>query len=335
MEPVISLKSHNTFGIDAQADNFVAVRTIPELRRLLKNAKQDIYVLGGGSNVLLLNDLNGLVIKIALPGIYLDRDFGHAVYIAAGAGVNWQELVQYTMDHNVGGLENLSLIPGTAGAAPIQNIGAYGVELKDVFHKLQAMDRVTGKIKTFRKADCAFGYRNSVFKDKWKGRYIITRVWFKLYRPPHRLHLSYGALRKVLEDQGISDPGIQDVSQAVIRIRQEKLPDPAEIGNAGSFFKNPVIPSAHFQKIVHNYPEVPHYPQPNLEEKIPAAWLIQQCGWKGKRIGQTGTHVRQPLVLVNYGDATGQEIYNLARSIQESVRQKFEINLEMEVNVWK
>ena len=335
MKSINALQSYNTFGINAQAEHFVSVKTIPELRKLLSTNDKPLYLLGGGSNILLLNDLKGLVIKIDLPGIQLERDFGHAVYLSAGAGVNWHELVQYTMSQNLGGIENLSLIPGTVGAAPIQNIGAYGVELKDVFHKLQAMEIATRKIKTFRAADCQFGYRNSVFKNKLKGKYIITKVWFKLYHAPHRLHLSYGALGKVLAEQGIPNPTIQDVSNAVIRIRQEKLPDPAEIGNAGSFFKNPVITKHHFQTLVKEYPNIPHYPQPQHHEKIPAAWLIQQCGWKGKRVGQTGTHVRQPLVLVNYGEAIGQEIYDLAQSIQESVRQKFKINLEMEVNVWK
>jgi len=335
LKSINALQSYNTFGINAQAEHFVSVKTIPELRKLLSTNDKPLYLLGGGSNILLLNDLKGLVIKIDLPGIQLERDFGHAVYLSAGAGVNWHELVQYTMSQNLGGIENLSLIPGTVGAAPIQNIGAYGVELKDVFHKLQAMEIATRKIKTFRAADCQFGYRNSVFKNKLKGKYIITKVWFKLYHAPHRLHLSYGALGKVLAEQGIPNPTIQDVSNAVIRIRQEKLPDPAEIGNAGSFFKNPVITKHHFQTLVKEYPNIPHYPQPQHHEKIPAAWLIQQCGWKGKRVGQTGTHVRQPLVLVNYGEAIGQEIYDLAQSIQESVRQKFKINLEMEVNVWK
>ena len=238
------------------------------------------------------------------------------------------------MKNDLGGLENLSLIPGTVGASPMQNIGAYGVEIKDIFHRLEAVEIATRKKVIFRKKEMNFGYRTSVFKNKLKGKYIITKVWFKLSKPPHRLRLSYGAIKTVLQDSGITKPNIQQVSKAVIKIRSEKLPDPREIGNAGSFFKNPVIEMKLFSRLRQSYPTIPNYPQPEGTIKLPAAWLIEQCGWKGKRVGNTGTHIRQALVLVNHQNATGTEIFELAQKIQESVRQKFAISLEMEVNIW-
>ncbi len=329
-----SLRSFNTFGIEAHTEELIEITSVLQLRTVLKKITHPFYILGGGSNILLLNDLKGVVLKMSIPGIQIERDFKHAVYLSAGAGVNWHQLVLFAVKNNLGGLENLSLIPGTVGASPMQNIGAYGVEIKDIFHRLEAVEIATGKSKIFRKQALAFGYRNSIFKNKLKGKYIITKVWFKLSKPPHRLHLSYGAIKTVLAGAGIENPTIQDISNAVIKIRSEKLPDPEEIGNAGSFFKNPVIKKKLFAELYEQYPDIPHYPQSDGTIKLPAAWLIERCGWKGKRVGNTGTHVRQALVLVNYGNAKGAEIYTLAQEIQESVCQKFKISLEMEVNIW-
>ncbi len=329
-----SLRPFNTFGIEADAKKIIEITSVPQLRAVLKELQDPFYILGGGSNILLLNDLKGVVLKMSIPEIKIEREFKYTVYLSAGGGINWHQLVLFSVANDLGGLENLSLIPGTVGASPMQNIGAYGVEIKDVFHKLEAVEIATGKLKIFRKKQLAFGYRNSVFKNKLKGKYIITKVWFKLSKPPHRLSLSYGAIKNVLAAANIDQPTILDISNAVIKIRSEKLPDPKEIGNAGSFFKNPVIDAKSFKKIQTQYPAIPHYPQVDGTVKLPAAWLIERCGWKGKRIGDTGTHVRQALVLVNYGQAKGAEIHALALKIQESVRQKFKISLEMEVNIW-
>lgn len=329
-----SLQAFNTFGIEASAGQLIEINSVAALQAVLPDTKIPFYVLGGGSNILLLNDIKGTVLKMSIPGIKIERTFKHAVYLSAGAGVNWHKLVLFAVENNLGGLENLSLIPGTVGASPMQNIGAYGVEIKDVFHRLEAVEIATGKLKIFRRKELAFGYRNSIFKNKLKGKYIITKVWFKLSKPPHRLRLAYGAIKTVLKNAGINQPTIRDISDAVIKIRSEKLPDPREIGNAGSFFKNPVVDAGLFAALHRQYPEIPHYPQADGTVKLPAGWLIEQCGWKGRRIGDTGTHVRQALVLVNYGAATGAEIHALAVRIRESVRQKFKITLEMEVNIW-
>lgn len=329
-----SLKNLNTFGLNVKAESFKSVTSVDELQNLLATTKLPIRILGGGSNILILNDLSGLTIKMDIPGIQIEREFKKSVYLSAGAGVNWHELVRHTVRQNLGGLENLSLIPGTVGASPIQNIGAYGVELKDVFHKLEAVEVKTGKIKIFKKSDCDFGYRNSVFKNKLKGKFVITKVWFKLSKSPHRINKNYGAIQSVLNAKKITQPTILDISDAVIEIRSSKLPDPKKIGNAGSFFKNPVISKTAFAKIQRQYPNLPHYPQSDGRIKLPAGWLIEQCGWKGKKVGHTGTHVNQALVLVNYGKATGKAIFQLAQDIQESVRQNFKIKLEMEVNLW-
>ncbi len=329
-----SLQAFNTFGIEAYADQLIEINSVAQLREVLQDITEPFYVLGGGSNILLLNNLKGVVLKMSIPGIKVERTFKKVVYLSAGAGVNWHQLVLYAVENDLGGLENLSLIPGTVGASPMQNIGAYGIEIKDVFHRLEAVEIATGKVKVFRKKALAFGYRNSIFKNKLKGKYIITKVWFKLTKPPHRLRLSYGAIQSVLAASGVDQPTIRDISNAVIKIRSEKLPDPREIGNAGSFFKNPVIDVKLFASLYQQYPKIPHYPQADGTVKLPAGWLIEQCGWKGKRVGNTGTHVRQALVLVNYGNAKGSEIQALALKIRESVRQKFKISLEMEVNIW-
>jgi len=329
-----SLRAFNTFGIEAFADQVIEINSVAQLQLILPKITKPFYILGGGSNILLLNNIKGTVLKISIPGIKIERTFKRAVYLSAGAGVNWHQLVLFAVENDLGGLENLSLIPGTVGASPMQNIGAYGVEIKEVFHRLEAVEIASGKLRVFRKKELAFGYRNSIFKNKLKGKYIITKVWFKLSKPPHPLRLSYGAIKTVLKDSGIDQPTIRDISNAVIKIRSEKLPDPREIGNAGSFFKNPVIDPKLFSSLHQQYPELPHYPQSDGTIKLPAGWLIEQCGWKGKRVGDTGTHVNQALVLVNYGQAKGREIHALALKIRESVRQKFKISLEMEVNIW-
>jgi UDP-N-acetylmuramate dehydrogenase len=330
----ISLLPYNSFHINVNASEFVSVGSIEELKIILsKPGTESALILGGGSNVLLTKDFQGTVLKIDLAGIEEVKEESSHIYVKAGAGEAWHEFVQYTMKRNWGGLENLSLIPGNIGAAPIQNIGAYGVELKDVFYELEAYDRKDKKVYAFGVNDCRFGYRDSVFKSAEKGRYIILNVTFLLSKNPV-LKTSYGAIREELKKMGIHSPTIQDVSQAVIKIRRSKLPDPAEIGNAGSFFKNPVVDQSVFLSLSEKYPDMPAYPHENKSVKLAAGWLIEQCGWKGYRMGDAGVHVNQALVLVNYGKATGIEILKLSEKIQKSVHKKFDINLEREVNVF-
>jgi UDP-N-acetylmuramate dehydrogenase len=330
----ISLLPYNSFHINVNASEFVSVGSIEELKIILsKPGTESALILGGGSNVLLTKDIQGTVLKIDLAGIEEVKEESSHIYVKAGAGEAWHEFVQYTMKRNWGGLENLSLIPGNIGAAPIQNIGAYGVELKDVFYELEAYDRKDKKVYAFGVNDCRFGYRDSVFKSAEKGRYIILNVTFLLSKNPV-LKTSYGAIREELKKMGIHSPTIQDVSQAVIKIRRSKLPDPAEIGNAGSFFKNPVVDQSVFLSLSEKYPDMPAYPHEDKSVKLAAGWLIEQCGWKGYRMGDAGVHVNQALVLVNYGKATGIEILKLSEKIQKSVHKKFDINLEREVNVF-
>jgi UDP-N-acetylmuramate dehydrogenase len=333
----VSLKPYNTFGIDAQARYFAPISTEADLQTLLRLPDflgQPKLVLGGGSNLLLTGDVAGLVIQIAIPGIDLVREDDTHVWLRAGAGVNWHELVRYCVDHHYAGMENLSLIPGTVGAAPLQNIGAYGVELEQVFAELTAIDISTGQPHTFDRAGCRFGYRESIFKREAKGQYIITSVTFRLDKTP-TFHTHYGAIRETLTDMGITDDTltIKAISEAVIHIRQSKLPDPAQIGNAGSFFKNPEIPAPQFDELKTRYPSLPGYPADDDRVKVPAGWLIEQAGWKGHRTGDAGVHDRQALVLVNHGTATGADILALAGQIQQSVRQKFGIDISPEVNV--
>lgn len=327
-----SLLPYNSFHLDAAAKEFVPVNTVDELQQLLSQKKPEL-VLGGGSNILLTRNVEGLVIKIDLKGIDELTEDSDYVYIRAGAGENWHSFVQYTMKRNWGGLENLSLIPGNVGAAPIQNIGAYGVELKDCFYELEAFDRKEDKVFSFSVNDCRFGYRDSIFKSSEKGRYIILNVTFMLRKTPV-LHTSYGAIREELKKMGVHTPSIQDVSQAVIHIRRSKLPDPAEIGNAGSFFKNPVVEQSKFLELSAKFADMPSYPHEEESVKLAAGWLIEQCGWKGYRNGNAGVHKNQALVLVNYGGATGKEILALSEKIQASVLEKFGVELEREVNVY-
>jgi UDP-N-acetylmuramate dehydrogenase len=330
----ISLKPYNTFGIDTTAKYFVEVNTISELTEVLNKYKnQPLFILGGGSNMLLTQDIDALVVYINLKGkTIVSSNRTHAT-IKAMAGENWHELVLWTIANNLGGIENLSLIPGNTGTAPIQNIGAYGVELKDVFVSCSATEIATGKELTFTLEDCNFGYRNSIFKNELKGKYIITSVQLKLTKENHKLNTSYGAIEEQLDQVGITEPTIKDVSNAVIAIRQSKLPDPKEIGNSGSFFKNPVVSKEIFSQFIAKHPNAPFYKVSETEYKIPAGWLIEQSGFKGKRFGDAGVHKKQALVLVNYGGASGKEIKQLSLKIQNTVEEKFGISLEAEVNI--
>ncbi len=327
-----SLLPYNSFHLDVNASELISVTTEEDLQNVL-NQKEPKLVLGGGSNLLLTKNVEGLVLKIEISGIDEVKEDNAHIYVRAGAGENWHAFVSYTMKRNWGGLENLSLIPGSVGAAPIQNIGAYGVELKDVFYELEAYDRKEKKVFAFGVNDCQFGYRDSIFKSSGKGRYIILNVTFLLHKNPV-LSTHYGAIREELKKMGVESPTIQDVSNAVIKIRQSKLPDPAVIGNAGSFFKNPVVDQAKFLSLSAKYPEMPAYPHEDQLVKLAAGWLIEQCGWKGYRKGDAGVHAHQALVLVNYGHATGKEILDLSSRVVESVHKKFGVTLEKEVNIY-
>ena len=329
----ISLKPFTTFGIDKKAKFFTTVETLDELKAALLAAKEKqlpVFILGGGSNILLTRDIQGLVIKLEIKGINLVKEEGDQLWVEVGAGEMWHELVLHSIAQDWAGLENLSLIPGTVGASPMQNIGAYGVEIKDVFDSLQAMHRETLEMQSFDAEACRFGYRESVFKQTFKDQYVITSVTFRLSKTPN-FHLEYGAIREVLAANGIDQPSIRAISDAVIQIRQSKLPDPKEIGNAGSFFKNPTIPNAQFDELKASYPSIPGYPSAE-GVKVAAGWLIEQTGWKGKRIGEVGVHAKQALVLVNYGGGTGEEIKKLSEQIQASVYDKFGVQLQAEVN---
>ena len=326
----ISLKKYNTFGIDVNAKRFVSVKSLRDLKKII-SIEKDLFLLGGGSNMLLTSDIEKLVVHLDLKGIIVNDTEKDTVFVTAEAGEDWHEFVIWCISQNYGGLENLSLIPGNVGTSPIQNIGAYGVEIKDTFHQLEALEIATGKTKVFKKEDCEFGYRNSVFKNVFKGQFIITSVTFKLTKDNHQLNTSYGAIKALLKDS--NSPSIKDVSNAIIAIRESKLPDPAKIGNSGSFFKNPIIDAQLFESLKDSYPNIPSYIIDQNHIKIPAGWLIEQCGFKGKRFGDAGVHSQQALVLVNYNNATGEEIYSLAKQIQEKVKNTFNIQLDIEVNV--
>ncbi len=328
----VSLKRYNTFGIEVFADEFIEINSIEQLQEALK-LKKDFFILGGGSNMLLTQNIKKCVLYINLKGIEIINEDKEFVFVKVQAGEVWHEFVLWCIANNYGGLENLSLIPGSVGASPIQNIGAHGVEIKDCFYKLKAIEIATGKRKVFELTDCNFGYRNSIFKQELKGKYIITSVIYKLTKSNHKLNLSYGTVQSELDAAGITSPTIKDVSDIIIGVRSRKLPDPKEIGNSGSFFKNPVIPITLFEKIKAKYPEVPSYPISDTEIKVPAGWLIEKSGFKGQRFGEAGVHKNQALVLVNYGDATGDEVYKVAQNIQAKVKELFNIALEIEVNV--
>lgn len=329
-----SLKTYNTFGINAYAKNFIAITTTTELAKVIQqNAGKKLFILGGGSNMLLTQDIDALVIHINNKGVEVVQEDANSVHIKAMAGENWHEFVRHCIDNNYGGIENMSLIPGNVGTAPIQNIGAYGAEIKDTFVSCQAMNISTQKVVTFTKEECQFAYRESIFKNNLKGKYIITSVTFKLTKTNHNINIAYGDISKELTKNGITNPTIKDVSNAVIAIRQSKLPDPNELGNSGSFFKNPIVSKELFNKVYAQHPEMPHYIISDTEVKVPAGWLIEQSGFKGKRFGDAGVHKKQALVLVNYGTATGQEILALAKKIQTTVYENFGIAITTEVNI--
>jgi len=329
----ITLKPFNTFGIDVKASEFASISSVEELKKALNTNPSDLLVLGGGSNLLLTQNVDALVLQLNIKGIRVISRDKNRVRIEVAAGENWHDFVCWCLNENFGGLENLSLIPGNVGTAPIQNIGAYGVELKDSFVSCEALHIKTKKLKVFSKEDCNFGYRNSIFKQELKGQYIITSVVFELSSQNHILKTNYGAIESELENAGIVSPTIQEVSEAVISIRNSKLPDPKRIGNSGSFFKNPVISTSKFQILHAQFQDIPHYTVSEDSIKIPAAWLIDTAGFKGKTFGNYGVHSKQALVLVNYGGASGKDILNLSLQIQNAVKLIFDVDLETEVNI--
>lgn len=328
----ISLKSYNTFGIDVQANQFVEVSNLLELKEVLEFNQEPLLILGGGSNILLTKNFEGLVLKNNFKGIKVIKETDEDVLLEVGGGEVWHEFVLYCVKNNFSGIENLSLIPGNVGASPMQNIGAYGVEVKDVITGVEAVSLKDFSVRKFTSQECEFGYRTSIFKTTEKGNYFISKVTFRLSKQPN-INTSYGAINSELENKGVKAPTIKDVSDAVIAIRKSKLPDPREIGNSGSFFKNPLITKDHLHKIQLEFKDVPNYLQEDGDYKIAAGWLIEQCGWKGKKINNYGVHSKQALVLVNYGGSTGKEIFDLSSEIIQSVENKFNITLEREVNI--
>lgn len=333
----VSLKSLHTFGMDVYASNYAelhAIGEIPEVLDYLKSNPEPLLIMGGGSNMLFRNDYNGLVLRNCLRGIRIVREEAHHIWVESMAGECWHDLVMFAVKHNYGGIENLSLIPGCCGAAPMQNIGAYGVELKDVFESLTAIDLRDGSSRIFSAVDCEFGYRESFFKKTEGKNYIIISITLRLTKNSHSFKTKYGDIQNTLSEMGVNEFSIKAISDAVIKIRQSKLPDPKELGNAGSFFKNPEIPDAQFAALKEKFPLIPGYPGTRIGyTKVAAGWLIEQCEWKGKRVGETGSHARQALVLVNYGNATGSEVAQLANDIISSVVDRFGIRLNPEVNI--
>jgi len=331
----VSLKPYNTFGIDASASLWFSVEKEIEVTEfLIDNLANSfkVMVLGGGSNVLFTQDFDGIILHNAIKGIRVVEEDRDSVVVEAGGGENWHSFVMHCVEKGWGGIENLSLIPGSVGAAPIQNIGAYGVELKDVFHSLDAIHLTTGQKRVFEGGDCQFGYRDSVFKRGYKGQYFITKVRLRLEKHP-QLNVSYGAVKKELEALCEKPYSIGDVSKVICGIRNRKLPNPEKIGNSGSFFKNPIVSREKANEVLARFPNAPHYIVSDREVKLPAGWLIQECGWKGKRFGNYGVYPYQALVLVNYGGANGRDIFKLSQDILESVEAMFGIRLEREVNV--
>jgi len=329
----ISLKPYNSFGIDAKARHFAIFKNADELSEFLTADSQlPTLILGGGSNILFTKDYDGLVLKNEINGIAELHEDSDYVYVKAGAGENWHQFVLYCIKRNWAGVENLSLIPGNVGASPMQNIGAYGVEIDDLFWDLEAWHIKDKKLVTFTKNDCEFGYRESVFKKKYKDQFVILNVTYQLRKKP-RFNTSYGAIEQELEKMGIKELTIKDVSDAIINIRSSKLPDPKKIGNAGSFFKNPSVSSEQFIMLKSKFENIVGYKNLDGTFKLAAGWLIEQCGWKGFRLGDAGCHAQQALVLVNYGHAKGDEIYNLSEEILQSVKDKFDVTLEREVNI--
>jgi UDP-N-acetylmuramate dehydrogenase len=329
-----SLKNYNTFGIEAKAQRFVAVHSVSDLKNILEqHANDKKFILGGGSNMLLTKDIDALVIHIDLKGKKTIKEDDDFVWVESQAGENWHEFVLWTIDNNFGGLENMSLIPGNVGTTPVQNIGAYGTEIKDTFVSCETLKISNQELITFHLQDCHFGYRESIFKNEVKDQYIITSVIFKLTKRNHKINISYGDIASELAKNHILKPTLKEVSNAIIAIRKSKLPDPKELGNSGSFFKNPILLKTDFDKIHQQFPEMKYYEISETEVKVPAGWLIEQAGFKGKRFGEAGIHKNQALVLVNYGNATGQEILNVSKNIQETIFQIFGIHIEAEVNI--
>ena len=329
-----SLRNFNTFGIEANAKEFVAVHSIEELKSVLaENKAKNKFILGGGSNMLLTKDIDALVIHIDLKGKKIVEENDDFVWVESQAGENWHEFVMWTIDNDFGGLENMSLIPGNVGTTPVQNIGAYGTEIKDTFVSCSAMKIDSLEMDHFDNAECHFGYRESIFKNEVKDQYIITSVIFKLTKRNHKINISYGDITSELEKLSIKNPTLKEVSNAVIAIRQSKLPDPKVLGNSGSFFKNPIVLKSDFEPIHKKFPDMKFYEISETEVKVPAGWLIEQAGFKGKRFGDAGVHKNQALVLVNYGNATGQEILNISKEIQDTIFKKYGIHIEAEVNI--
>lgn len=336
LEKNATLRALNTFGIDAKAKYLCKISDISELIDLIHSPlyqEEEHYILGGGSNILFTKDFEGLLIKVDLKGIEILKENDQSIIIKVAAGENWHEFVQKAVTNNWGGIENLSLIPGTVGAAPMQNIGAYGVEIQSLIEQVEGIDLSTGSIRVFTQQECEFGYRESVFKRGLLKKIFISSVTLRLTKKNHQLNTSYGAIRDTLEQMNVEEISIQSISEAVIKIRQSKLPDPKVVGNAGSFFKNPTVSVEKYENLKRYYLNIPGYQTDNQNIKVPAGWLIEQCGWKGKTINKVGVHPMQALVLVNYGGGTGAEILELARQIQASVFKKFEINLTPEVNI--
>lgn len=334
IETHFPLKKYNTFGIEAFAQKFVEVQTLEELQTVLQqHVNEPKFILGGGSNMLLTRNIEALVIHVNLKGKKVIKEDDDHVWVEAMAGENWHEFVLWTLEHNYGGLENMSLIPGNVGTTPVQNIGAYGAEIKDTFVSCETIT-IDGQSKqTFDRESCQFGYRESIFKQEAKGIYIITSVVFRLTKRNHSINSNYGDIQAELAKNNVVTPTIKDISNAVITIRQRKLPDPKELGNSGSFFKNPVIPRTHFETVQAQYPDIKYYDVSPTEVKVPAGWLIEQAGLKGYREGDAGVHKNQALVLVNYGNATGQDILKLSQKVQQTVWAKYGIAIEAEVNI--
>ncbi|HUX55870.1 MAG TPA: UDP-N-acetylmuramate dehydrogenase [Bacteroidales bacterium] len=329
----VSLKKYNTFGLDYKTDQLITFKTEEEAISILKEGKSlkdPLFIIGRGSNLLFTGDYKGTVLHSEIGGITIEERHNSYVIVSAGAGMIWDKFVEWSVDERLGGLENLSLIPGMVGASPVQNIGAYGVEVKDTIEKVRAVSVEDGSLIEFSKNDCRFDYRNSIFKNEFKGKYLITKVYFKLTTTPI-FKLDYGSLYLELKEPG--NINLKSIREAVINIRRAKLPDPELICNAGSFFKNPVVSSSTIKGLKESNPQMPAYEDPKGDIKLAAGWLIDQCGWKGKRIGDAGVHEKQALVLINHGNATGEEIYNLSEAIRMSVHQKFGIDLEREVEV--
>jgi len=332
----IDLRPYNTFKIQAVAQYFTTVRSSTEAQALFASEffkREKHLFVGGGSNILFTKDFEGIVIKNEIAGIRTVKETDSHITLSAGAGENWHAFVMYCVSQDLGGIENLSLIPGTVGAAPMQNIGAYGVEIKDFIDGVEAINVTTGETTIFGRDDCQFGYRESIFKHKARDKFFISSVTLTLTKKNHRFNVSYGAIQDTLRLAGHNELSVQAISDAVISIRRSKLPDPAVIGNAGSFFKNPSIPPDLYDFLKKSYPTIPYYPGENGLIKVPAAWLIEQCGWKGKTIDDVGVHTHQALVLVNYGNGKGEKIWELAMNIRRDVKEKFNIELQPEVNV--